>query len=213
MRRVFAVGMVLALGVVLMAGPAVAQMGFGIKGGLNFAEFSDIETIDTLDELETESKSDFVGGVYVKFPIGVFRLQIEGLYSRKGGEGQYNNDGLGTAPWETQLTYVEIPVLLKYEFPTSVLKPFLYGGGSIAFLMEAEKRNQTFDTDWVDIKDDLKSTDYGLVVGAGIEIIGITLEGRYTHGMADTIDQKSGDLQVDEAKNKTWSVMAGIDFF
>lgn len=213
MRRIFTTAMALVLCLVFVAGPAAAQVGFGIKGGLNFAEFGDIETIDTLDELESESKTDFVGGAYIKLPLGLFRLQIEGLYSLKGGEGQYKNVGIGTAPWETQLTYLEIPVLLKYEFPTSVLKPFLYGGGSVAFLMKAEKRNQTVDTDWIDIKDDLKSTDYGLVVGAGIELLGITLEGRYTHGLADTVDQKSGDLQVDEAKNKTWSVMAGIDFF
>ena len=213
MRRMFAAGMALVLCLVFVVGPAAAQMGFGIKGGLNFAELSDVETVDTLDKLESESKTDFVGGAYLKFPLGALRLQIEGLYSLKGGEGQYSNNGLGSAPWETQLTYLEIPVLLKYEFPTSTLKPFLYGGGSVAFLMKAEKRNQTVDSDWVDIKDDLNSTDYGLVVGAGIELLGLTLEGRYTHGLADTVDQKSGDLQVDEAKNKTWSIMAGIDFF
>ncbi len=213
MRRIFATGMALALCSLFLAGPALAQMGFGIKGGLNFSELSDIETIDTLDQLESESKTDFVGGAYLKFPVGIFRLQVEGLYSLKGGEGQYHNQGIGTQPWETQLTYFEIPVLLKYEFPTSILKPFLYGGGSVAFLMKAEKRNQTVDTDWVDIKDDLKTTDYGLVLGAGVELLGITVEGRYTHGLADTVDQKSGDMQVDEAKNKTWSIMAGIDFF
>jgi len=212
MRRIFTAALLLVLCGVFVA-PASAQMGFGVKGGLNFSEFGSLKTIDTLDELESESKTDFVGGAYLKFPLGPFRLQVEGLYSLKGGEGQYRNNGLGTAPWATQLTYLEIPLLLKYEFPTPVLKPFIYGGGSVAFLMKAEKQNQTIDTEWIDIKDDLKSTDYGLVVGAGIEFMGIILEGRYTHGLADTIDQKSGDLQVDEAKNKTWSIMAGIDFF
>ncbi len=73
-----------------------------------------LRAIDTLDQLESESKTDFVGGAYLKFPIGIFRLQVEGLYSLKGGEGQYHNQSLGSQPWETQLTYFEIPVLLRY---------------------------------------------------------------------------------------------------
>jgi hypothetical protein len=133
------------------------------------------------------------------------------LYSLKGAKGNSHN-GLSSEPWETKLTYIEVPLLLKYELPTPVLKPFIYGGASVAFLMKAEKKNQRIDTDWVDITDNLKSTDYGLVAGAGIGVLGITLEGRYTHGLENTVDSKSGDMLVDEAKNKTWSIMAGFDF-
>ncbi len=212
MRRIFAIGMALALCSILVAGPAAAQMGFGIKGGLNIADLNDLKAIDSIDDLEQESKTGFVGGGYLKFPLGPLRLQVEGLYSLKGAKGHSFN-GLSSEPWETKLTYLEIPVLLKFEFPTPVLKPFLYGGASVALLMKAEMRNERINTDWVDIKDDLKTTDYGLVVGAGIELLGITLEGRYTHGLANTVDQKSGNMLVDEAKNKTWSVMAGFDFF
>ncbi len=212
MRRIFAFGMALALCSMMMAGPAAAIVGFGIKGGLNIADLSELESIDTVDQLEQESKSGFVGGGFVKFPLGAFRLQIEGLYSLKGSEGTSRGQ-LGTQPWEAKLTYFEVPVLLKYEFPTSVLKPFFYGGASVAFLMKAEMRNDNIDSDWADIKDGMESTDYGLVAGGGIELLGITVEARYTHGLADTVDEKSGNLLVDQAKNKTWSVMAGFDFF
>ncbi len=211
MRRIFGIGLVLLVSSVLMAGPAAAQMGFGIKGGLNIASLNDLKSIDTIDQLEQESKTGFVGGVHLKFPLGVFKLQVEGLYSLKGAKGTSHN-GLSSEPWETKLTYIEVPLLLKYELPTPALKPFFYGGASVAFLMKAEKRNERIDTDWVDITDNLKSTDYGLVVGAGIGVFGITLEGRYTHGLEDTVESKTGDMLVDEAKNKTWSVMAGFDF-
>lgn len=212
MRRIFAFGMALTLCSMVMAGPAAAIIGFGIKGGLNIADLSELESIDTVDELEQESKTGFVGGGFVKFPLGALRLQVEGLYSLKGSKGTSRGQ-LGTIPWEVKLTYFEVPVLLKYEFPTPLLKPFLYGGASVAFLMKAEGRNDLIDTDWADIKDDMKSTDYGLVVGGGVRMLGITVEARYTHGLTDTVDQKSGNLLVDQAKNKTWSVMAGFDFF
>ena len=209
MRRIFAIGMTLALCSILLAGPATAQIGFGIKGGLNIADLSDLESIDSIDDLESESKTGLVGGAYVKFPFGPLRLQIEGLYSLKGAKGS----SLGTKPWETKLTYIEVPVLLKYELPTPLLKPFFYGGASIAFLMEAEMRNEVVDSEWFDIKDGMKTTDYGLVVGAGIELLGLTLEGRYTHGLSDAIEETSDNPLVVAAKNKTYSVMVGFDFF
>jgi len=211
MRRIFGLGLVLSVCCVLVAGPATAQMGFGIKAGLNLADISDLETVDTIDELEQEATTGFVGGAYLKFPMGPFKLQIEGLYSLKGAKGSTRTN-LGTQPWETKLTYFELPILLKYELPTPALKPFIYGGASVAFLMKGEKRNDRIDSDWVEITDDLSSPDYGWVVGGGIGVFGITLEGRYTQGISQLSDEKSGDILVDEAKNKTWSVMAGIDF-
>ncbi len=214
MQRKFGLGIVLVLVGMMLAGPASAQLGFGVKGGLNVADLKDLETVDTLDKFEKESQTGFVGGAYVKLPFGPFRLQVEGLYSRKGAKGTSSSGpSLASKPWETRLTYLEIPVLLKYEFPTPLLKPFFYGGASLAFLMKAELRNERINSDWVDYKDFTKSTDYGLVVGAGIELVGITLEGRYTHGLSNTVDDESEDKLITEAKNKTWSVMAGFDFF
>jgi len=214
MRKFMGIGGAVALVLLVMAAPASAQLGFGVKAGLNIAKLSDLETIETLDELENEAKTGFVGGAFVKLPMGPFKLQVEGLYSVKGAKGNYIGS-VGTVQWETKLTYFEFPVLLKYEFPTPALKPFFYGGGSVAFLNKAEQRNKIIDSDWeeVDITDDLKTADYSLVAGAGVELFGITVEGRYTHGLSDPIDPKTDDLLMNEAKNRTWSVMAGFDFY
>lgn len=212
MRKLLWTALAVALCGILLVGSANAQMGFGVKAGLNMADLQDLKAIDTIDKLENESKTGFVGGAYLKFPFGPLKLQVEGLYSLKGAKGTSFN-GLSSAEWETKLTYLEFPVLLRYEMPTPMLKPFFYGGASVALLTKAEERNSNTDSSWEDIKDGLKTTDYGLVVGAGVELLGLTVEGRYTHGLADTVDQKTGNMLVDEAKNRTWSVMAGFDFF
>lgn len=208
------IGMILTLALcgLLLAAPASAQIGFGIKAGLNIANLEDLETIDSTEELEKEANTGFVGGAYVKFPMGPIRLQVEGLYSVKGAKGSAYN-GLSSAQWETKLTYLEFPVLLKYEFPTPVLRPFVYGGGQVSFLMAAESRNERINSDWNDITDDLVSTDYGWILGGGIELLGLTLEARYNHGLANQVDVKSGNLLVDQAKNRNWAVMVGFDFF
>jgi Outer membrane protein beta-barrel domain len=213
LRRTTEFWLVMAILGLLVATPAAAQMGFGIKGGLNVADLSDLKTVDTWEEFENESKTGFVGGGYVKFPLGPMRLQVEGLYSLKGAKGTTGGGSFSSEPWETKLTYLEIPVLLKYEFPTPALKPFIYGGASVAFLMKAEMRNERINSDWVDLEEEVSSTDYGLVAGVGIELLGITIEGRYTHGLADVASGKDRNTVLEEAKNKTWSAMAGIDFF
>ncbi len=216
MRKFLGIGCVLVLCLAWVPTPASAQLGlgFGVKAGLNIADLKDLEAIDTLDALENEAQTGFVGGAYLKFPLGPFRLQAEGLYSVKGAKGTYRNS-LGSHQWETKLTYLEFPLLMRYEMPTPALKPFFYGGASAAFLIKAEQRNKVLDSDWdeVDIKDDLKSADYSLIAGAGIELLGLTLEGRYTHGLSDPLDPKSDELLMNKAKNRTWSVMAGFDFF
>ncbi|MCP4293805.1 MAG: PorT family protein [bacterium] len=210
MRKMIATGLVVVLSALLMGAPVWAGPSFGIKAGINIADLNDLETIESIDELEQEAKTGFVGGVHLKFPLGIFDLQLEGLYSMKGAKGQ-SIDGLSSRSWETKLTYFEVPLLLKYELPTPVLKPFVYGGASIAFLMSAEEKNERINSDWVEIDESLNSEDYGWVLGGGIRLIGISLEARYTQGITDTVE-KSGDKLIDQAKNKTWSVMAGLDF-
>ncbi len=213
MRRVFGFVLVLSLCSVLMAGSAWAVVGFGIKGGLNVSDFRSLETVDTLDRLETESKTGFVGGAYLKFPLGLLRLQVEGLYSMKGSKGASGPVEFTAKYNESKLTYLEFPVLLRYEFPTPVLKPFLYGGASVSILMKAEQRGAGADAEWVDIKGVLKSNDYGLIVGGGIEFLGLTAEARYTHGLTNSVDGQSEDMLFEAAKTKTYSVMVGFDFF
>jgi len=193
-----------------MAQPGVPSVGFGLKAGLNVAKLSDLQAVETIEDVKDEAKTGFVGGVHVKFPLGALRLQLEGLYSVKGAKG---TSTLASAHWETKLTYLEIPLLLKYEFPIPVVSPFVYAGPSLGILLEAEEKNEVINNEWHDIKDGMEPTDWGLVVGGGAEIIGLTLEIRYTHGLSEA---SQGDLEnslVNKAKNRTFAVMAGIDFF
>ncbi|PID81930.1 hypothetical protein CSB20_00420 [bacterium DOLZORAL124_64_63] len=208
------IGGAMALVLLVMAAPASAQLGYGLKVGLNIANLNDLESIDSLDRLEHEAVTGFVGGAFIKLPMGPLKLQVEGLYSVKGAKGRVSNS-LSSAEWETKLTYFEFPVLLKYEFPTPLLKPFVYGGASVAFLNKAEQRNKTINSDWneVDITDDLNRADFGLVLGAGTEFLGFTVEGRYTHGLSDPIDSQRDEILMKKAKNRIWSVMVGFDFF
>ena len=187
-----------------------AQAGLGVKAGLNFADISDVEKLDTIDKIENETKHGFVVGGHINFPLSpAMKLQVEGLYSVKGSEGNVAGGGFDVQKWENKLTYLEIPVLLKFELPTPALKPFVYGGGSVAILLTAEERIRG---EWYDIKDGLKGNDYGLVVGGGVELLGFTLEGRYTKGLGEVVDDPDPHSLIGQTKNKVYSLMVGMDF-
>jgi hypothetical protein len=194
----------------LVAVPAVAGVGLGLKAGLNLANMSDLENIDSIDKIVNETKHGFIAGAHLAFPLSsALKLQVEGLYAEKGSSGEASQ-GLDIEKWENKLTYLEVPLLLKLELPIPAVKPFIYGGGSVAFLLEAEERIRS---EWFDITDSLNSTDYGLVIGGGLYVLGLTIEGRYTKGLSDTVEDPDPHSLVQQSRNKVFSVMVGLDLF
>ena len=194
----------------ILAGPAFAQVGIGLKAGLNFADLKDVEHLDSIDSIHNETKTGYILGGHLAFPMSPsLKLQIEGLYSVKGATGQATG-GLDVQKWENKLTYLEIPLLLKLEFPVPTLKPFLYGGASVSVLLSAQERVLA---DWHDIKDSLNSTDYGLVLGGGLHLGGLFCEVRYNHGLSDLVEEQDPHSMVTQSRNKVLSIMAGLEIF
>lgn len=210
MKRLSYILLITFLVVVGSGSMASAMVGIGVKAGLNFADLNDVESLDTIDKIENETKKGFVAGGHLAFPVSsLLKLQIEGLYSVKGSTGNAF-DGVDVEKWENKLTYLEIPILLKAEFPTPMLKPFVYAGGSVSVLLKAEERIRA---DWFDIKDSLNSYDYGLVIGGGAELFGFTVEARYTKGLSDAVESPDPQSLVMQSRNQVYSVMVGLDLF
>ncbi len=146
-----------------------------------------------------ESKMGAVGGAFLCLDLIALKLQPEVLYSQKGAQF----DLLGTTIKEKH-EYVEVPVLVKFSFG-KIIVPSIYAGPALGYLMKAELSNGGS----VDIKDNIKSTDLGLVLGAELKTPAkISVEARYTMGMS-TVD-KEGDFTV---KNSAISVMLGYYMF
>jgi len=180
----------------LLAISAFAQgISFGVKGGVNYTSLSGDDVPDGLSW-----KLGFGGGVVAALNVmDMFVIQPEVLYTMKGGEDpdlEYSFD----------LTYVEVPVLLKYSVPMEgMISPNFFVGPSLGILMSAE-------LDEVDVKDDLKTMDFGVVVGAGVDFdMGtgkVTLDGRYTLGLMSIDDSEAEQ----DWKNGAISVMIGYMF-
>jgi len=169
-----------------LAVPASAQSPqmFGIKGGLN------LFNLYGNDAEQVSYRTGFAIGAQYSYRFSeIFALQPELYYSIKGTKNSENSD------LKLKLSYIDIPVLFRVTLPVDSDRwsPGIYAGPYLAFLASASLND-------TDVKDNVKGTDYGLVVGAAFDfpISGgkqtVTLDFRYSVGFAKT--DKEGDSEV-----------------
>jgi len=158
--------------------------GKGIKAGLALANLygDDVE--------DTDMKLGFGGGAFLTYNFTPqFAIQPEVMFMMKGAK--FTEEGIDDDT-KINLTYIEIPVLLKFTPQMEGnIKPNIFAGPAVGILMSAKIKNDAFDEDF-DIKDGMKSMDFGIHFGAGVDIqmetIKITFDARYCMGMAKVID-------------------------
>ena len=96
--------------------------------------------------------------------------------------------------------------MLKFAFGSGDTKPYVMAGPTVGWLLSAE-------VDGEDIKDDVKSIDFGIAFGGGVSLpMGnntVFVEGRYSLGLTDINDDPTDDTKF---KTKGIQIMAGITF-
>jgi hypothetical protein len=179
---------------------ARAQAGFGIRGGVNFANLSNIDV---------DSHTGLLLGLYFDDSIvgNLLLLQPAVFYTQKGFEA---ND------LTYRIDYIEVPIQLRFNIvnPSGVL-PFIYAGPYIGFKINtsfpdvpsAVNDVNVSNPDYINFNDadDVKNTDFGVSVGGGIDFGRINLGVRYDAGLTHVF--KNGD-----AKNGVFSIVAGIGY-
>lgn len=192
MKRAIVFGVVVFL-CVCVGTAAFGQ--FGIRKGLKLGYGWSTLSGDDLDDVE--SRQTITGGVGVEFRLlGFLACEVDVLYSSRGASYQDS---------ETRLTYLSFPVVLKRKFFPVGVHPYLLVGPDFSLLLSAK-------TDDTDIKDQIKSQDWGVVMGGGLEfsVLGKSgyVEGRYSYGL-NNIYEEGTDIS---AKNRTYQVFVGFLF-
>lgn len=184
----------------------------GLKGGVNLAKLTEpyivYEEYSYLEDFE-EYKIGLAGGAFISLNIGeALAIQPEVLFTTKGTlyEETVKDESIRL---KTELDYLEIPLLLKLSLPPKkdVAKLIIFAGPAIAIKLDSKSRKEVLDEIEEKVLDNVKDNDYSLVVGAGFDLGGFIIEGRYTLGLTP-ID---GDEEID-IKNKVISFMIGIYF-
>lgn len=196
MNRIFKMLTVFSLVsfVSVMSGNVVlAQMQGGIKGGLNVSNLY----IDDVDD--ENARYGFNLGFYGQvFSSDVFALQPELLFSTKGSKAEYGGVFDGTIKYN--LSYLDLPVLAVFKLGESAE---IHVGPYLSYLLGANVSHEGDLGNGVeDInKDHLKSFDFGLSGGFGLNFGNLQVGARYNYGLTEIADSDAAEAVIGDSKN------------
>ncbi|MDR1984769.1 MAG: PorT family protein [Prevotellaceae bacterium] len=146
-----------------------AQFKIGVKGGWTFENFNISGSVgkqlkkgnSVSWDLGIVTQANLAGGLY---------LQPELLYTSQ--KIKIKDSSSAKKP---KLTYLQVPVNLLYKIKLEAISPFIEAGPYIGY---AISRNDIS-------KKEIKKTDWGVGVGAGIELLGFQVSAKYNWGLRD----------------------------
>jgi hypothetical protein len=210
MKKILAT--VLLLGAVLRPAPAAAiQVLPGFLLGLNLGKVSGLTSIDW------SFRPGLLIGGYLNFALNkVVSIEPELYFTQKGA--QHTDDiGMGIVTTSINLSYIEIPLLLKIAIPLGedyVTRPRIFGGPTVGYLtrgvLKTRYEDYTGSDDQTGTFADLKRWEMGALVGVGMEfdVKGglFSIDARYSWSLS-TISTDPPDK-----KNKVFALVLGFAF-
>ena len=174
--------LILALFALLVSSITMAQLKFGVKGGLNIATIR-IKNGHAFDRIP----GFYAGGLARLKVADEFGLQAELVYSRQGMKTQTYAQGI---PYEDRLSYINAPVLAQYLAESGF---HFYTGPQFSFLLDAKTTQPNVDTDKSYY---YKKFDVAWVAGAGhLTRIGLGIDARVNFNLTNMAEQEGVDLR------------------
>lgn len=205
-----------ALAVVAFGMAHAQEIKFGVKGGLGASTFS-----GNVDDVEAKFAAH-IGG-FAEFKFDKFAIQPELLLSYVGAEINYDynywydDTPVDNIQYQANLLYLNVPVIAKYYVIAPLSIDF---GPQVGVLLSAKSKTTTTywdddsDSDTESIKDDLKTLDLGLNLGATYNFKNnMFASARYTMGLMNIDDTKRepGEKKTD-IKNQVFQLSVGYKF-
>jgi len=169
--------------------PGPNRASFGIVGGLNLATFTGS------DATGSETRTGFHGGLAANISLGSsLFFQPQALYSMKGATASESG-----ATGEFKLNYLEVPLFLGLRIPmqSSGIRPYVMAGPYLGLKMGCKFKvsgggvSAEVNCDDPNIDLGIKSTDFGVAFGAGVEVpMGsglLSFGARYSMGLSDVV--------------------------
>jgi len=198
--------------------PMAVATRFGIKGGVNLAEFR-LNGFAAGTQPNTNMKTSMNGGFFVNVPLGTngLAVQPEVVYSGQGSKlSQTTTVGSITTTnnYEQDLSYINVPIMLQWKSAGGFL---IETGPQAGFLVRAKQEGPgETETKNYDAYDKF---DFSWGAGLGyLSRIGLGINARYNLGLSNSIEDGGGNNSSNdgrEAKNKVvqiglfWAFGAG----
>jgi hypothetical protein len=191
---------------------AMAQSAIGIKAGPNFSNFKLSKEIGDL--YNTPMMIGFQAGAAYEITFGgMFGMQIEGYYARRGSGYRAKalvteeiswNPSTGVAEdfqfresFKHQVEYIDIPLLLKYNLRGRSVQAALFAGPQLSFATAAIQKDRV-----------LEGTVFTIQVNPdGSESI---VDSRPNSIAFDNVNLELGDGPLDFFKKSDFSIVLGL---
>jgi hypothetical protein len=177
----------------------------GIKGGLNA---SNLYVDDNVHDENARIGYHF--GFYGQ-PVSseAAALQIELLFSTKGTTTIYDEPVDQEISYN--LNYIDLPVMAVFKLGDAVE---LHAGGYASYLVGANIKYEgdlADGTDEID-RDNLKSYDYGLLAGVGVNFGAVQVGARYNYGLVKIADSDAAEFLIGDSKNSYAQLFLAFNF-
>jgi hypothetical protein len=175
---------ILILAMLMLAGATHAGIDLGIKVGYNGNKLS-----TNLDSISDQFKSGFHIGVFTRFGNRVY-VGPEIYYTIQGAEYAYN-DPLNKDSWSQKLNIgtLDIPVNVGFRIINNDKLNLRIMAGPMASFVVNSKITELDDVTGPITEADLKTTNWYIQAGAGLDVWFLTLDIRYQAGLNEMIEQ------------------------
>jgi len=191
-------------------------LGLGVRAGLSFNNLS--LDPDLAAGTTKSSRTGFKFGAMAEIGFTpMIAIQIEPMFVTGAGSQASTANGQETI----KLSFIEIPILLKFKIPISgPVTPYIFAGPNFVFISSAndltEPKGQASTE--TDLKDYTSSFNFALDfgAGAGFKIAPLTvimLDIRYSLGLSNILNDKGKQAFVlTSAKTTAFQIVAGVMF-
>ena len=159
----------------LISSGAMAQSGFGVTGGLNYADNGEIEYTDVTRAGEDaikggESKAGYHVGLFYRAEISGIFLKPELLYSETKSSYEFNDSNA-----DYKIQKIDLPIMLGLD----IIGPInVFAGPSFQYILEN-------DFEGVTLGDVENEFTVGAQFGVGVQFGGFGADVRYERGLSD----------------------------
>lgn len=183
---------------------ASAQIGFGIKGGLNLNKIhTDAGNLSNNYQESLDSKTGFSAGIFTRFG-NKFYLQPELLYTERSGS-IYTTNG-GSNEYEIKTKNIDIPVLVGFK----LLNVLRINAGPVATLKLKEEHKFLNSVSSTITEDEaFKNATFGYQLGAGLSFGALEIDVR-KEGSLGSISEDYFQDQKFNQKMDGWQLTLGF---
>lgn len=165
--------------IALVGTTAMAQIpnfSIGPKAGATFSKITSDQ-----DQIQEEMKSSLHFGAFVRLGNKIY-VQPEVLFMNRKGEFSAGN--IAGSSRSIHLKTIDIPVLVGGKIIGSEVFNLRVMAGPVASLaLNKDVSSENWDT--AITEDDIRSANWGLQLGAGVDVLMLTFDLRYEYGISN----------------------------